>query len=188
MWRLTEWLLLKKLFTRLFGGFCLFGLHMRLCSGTGNLTEEWRRMNNFFDETGNSIPGVYWSWKIVIKWLFCCMIIQYFHFWQHSCTESIKSYVSEYVISVKARLGSLFIYCESVYYDVHFGLHWHVYPERTVHAYILCHHFYNVCKVNLDPQAAANYFFWLARWFLWRLAVASQVFSMAGWLESNMAG
>jgi len=38
------------------------------------------------------------------------------------------------------------------------------------------------------PQAAANYFFWLARWFFWQLAVASQVFSMAGWLETNMAG
>ena len=42
--------------------------------------------------------------------------------------------------------------------------------------------------VPVDPQAAANYFFWLARWFFWRLAVASQVFSMADWLESNMAG
>jgi len=41
---------------------------------------------------------------------------------------------------------------------------------------------------HLDPQAAANYFLWLARWFFWRLAVASQVFSMAGWLESNIAG
>ena len=44
---------------------------------------------------------------------------------------------------------------------------------------------------QVDPQATANCYIWLAKWFFWQLDVASHVcYSVTGWLwrQCNNAG